>query len=89
MPKENIHRPWELSAQMNGYPMPIVDEKKARKFAADKIYSIRKNTEHKQETKQIVKKHASRKQTTKRKKVSGSIKKDGDKKQSSQGELMF
>ena len=89
MPKENIHRPWELSAQMNGYPMPIVDEKKARKFAADKIYSIRKNTEHKQETKQIVKKHASRKQTTKGKKVSESIKKGGDKKQSSQGELPF
>ena len=64
-------------------------KKKARKFAADKIYGIRKNTEHKQETKQIVKKHASRKQTAKRKKVSGKIKKDGDKKQPSQRELMF
>ena len=31
--------------QMNGYPMPIVDEK-TRKYAADKLYGLRKNNTH-------------------------------------------
>lgn len=43
------------------YPDPIIDEKQARKFAADNIYKIRKNSKNSQETKNIVKKHASRK----------------------------
>ena len=56
-----IHTPWELPSAMNGYPMPIVDEKKARKAAADKLYGLRRgNRFHKQTAQQIVKKHASR-----------------------------
>ena len=42
--------------------MPVVDEKKARKAAADKLYGLRKNnTTHKETAKKIVSKHGSRK----------------------------
>lgn len=68
VPKEFIHTPWQcaydliLGAElMNGYPMPIVDEKTARKKATDKLAGIRKHREHGNIAKQIVNKHASRK----------------------------
>lgn len=57
-----IHTPWQADSQMNGYPMPIVDEKTARKSAADKLYGLRKNnTTHKEAARKIVSKHGSRK----------------------------
>jgi deoxyribodipyrimidine photolyase len=57
-----IHTPWQAVSQMNGYPMPIVDEKTARKFAADKVYGLRKNNAtHKETAEKIVNKHGSRK----------------------------
>ena len=57
-----IHTPWDAPSQMNGYPMPIVNEKSARKFAADTIYGLRKhNAAHKETAQNIVKKHGSRK----------------------------
>jgi len=57
-----INTPWEVASKMNGYPMPIVDEKIARKSAADKIYGLRKNnTTHKEAAQKIVSKHGSRK----------------------------
>jgi deoxyribodipyrimidine photo-lyase len=57
-----INTPWEVASKMNGYPMPIVDEKTARKSAADKIYGLRKNnTTHKEAAQKIVSKHSSRK----------------------------
>lgn len=57
-----IHTPWQAASQMNGYPMPIIDEKTARKAAADKLYRLRKNnTTHKEVAKKIVSKHGSRK----------------------------
>ena len=46
---------------MNGYPMPIVDEKTARKAAADRLYGLRKKPEHKEAARKIVDKHGSRK----------------------------
>ena len=47
---------------MNGYPMPIVDEKTARKAAAEKLYGLRKNnTAHKETAQKIARKHGSRK----------------------------
>ena len=62
MNQKFIHMPWQLASQMNGYPMPIVDEKTARKFAAEKLYSLRKNnTAHKETAQKIVRKHGSRK----------------------------
>ncbi len=57
-----IHMPWQAESQMNGYPMPIVEEKAARKAAADKLYCVRKNNAlHKESAKKILKKHGSRK----------------------------
>ncbi|MHA7841467.1 MAG: FAD-binding domain-containing protein [Gammaproteobacteria bacterium] len=57
----SIHTPWIHSSQMNGYPMPIIDEKIARKVAAAKLYELRKNMEHKAIAAKIVDKHGSRK----------------------------
>jgi deoxyribodipyrimidine photo-lyase len=57
-----IHMPWRAAAQMNGYPMPIVDEKTARKAAADQLYGLRKkSTTHKETAQKIARKHGSRK----------------------------
>jgi len=57
-----IHTPWLANSQMNGYPMPVVDEKTARKSAADKLYGLRKNnTSHKEIAQKILRKHGSRK----------------------------
>jgi deoxyribodipyrimidine photo-lyase len=67
MPAKYIHQPWRHESLMNGYPMPIVDEKTARKFAADKIYRLRKDSTHQTEAGQIVEKHGSRKPMSKRK----------------------
>ena len=61
MPLNHIHTPWECPLFMNGYPMPIVNEKIARKAAADKIYSLKKTILHKQESLAIARKHGSRK----------------------------
>jgi deoxyribodipyrimidine photo-lyase len=41
--------------------MPIVDEKTARKQAADRIYALRKNSRHREESQAIQEKHGSRK----------------------------
>ncbi|MFK7866319.1 MAG: FAD-binding domain-containing protein [Alphaproteobacteria bacterium] len=57
-----IHMPWKALSQMNGYPMPIIDEKTARRSAADQLYGLRKgNIDHRQTANQIVQKHGSRK----------------------------
>jgi hypothetical protein len=42
MLQAHIHRHRESPAEINRYPMPIVDEKKARQFEADRVYSLRK-----------------------------------------------
>ncbi|AJI72374.1 hypothetical protein FTDG_01598 [Francisella tularensis subsp. novicida GA99-3548] len=77
---ENIHTPWLEKHNSLDYPDPIIDEKQARKFAADNIYKIRKSSKNSQETKNIVKKHASRKTSRK-------IKSKQHKVESIQGEL--
>lgn len=65
-----IHTPWEAPLLMNGYPMPIVDEKQARKRAADAVYGLRKNTRgHKEVARAIVQKHGSRKKSHSRQRV--------------------
>jgi deoxyribodipyrimidine photo-lyase len=61
MPQEYIHTPWKAPAQLNGYPLPIVEEKTARKAAAEKLYGLRKAADHKEISRQIVAKHGSRK----------------------------
>ena len=80
-----IHTPWQAASHMNGYPMPIVDEKTARKSAADQLYGLRKNnTAHKETAKKIVSKHGSRKSDLSR--SVGKKKKVSD---TSQGELLL
>ena len=61
MDQQTIHMPWLAPSQMNGYPMPIVDEKTARQFAASQLYGLRRSQSHKKVAQAIVKKHASRK----------------------------
>ena len=64
-----IHTPWECEAEMNGYPMPIVDEKVARTYAREAFSAVRKRFAHKDEARKIVKKHGSRKRTAKKPKI--------------------
>ena len=66
MPVEQIHTPWEVSTRMNGYPMPIVDEKIARITATKKIYALQKDPHYKTEARAILIKHGSRKRIYKR-----------------------
>lgn len=86
MSQAHIHRPWESPTEMNGYPMPIVDEKQARQFAADKMYGLRKKASYSQEAEKIVNQHASRKKTLNRKKKLPTDKKED---QPIQGVLPF
>jgi deoxyribodipyrimidine photo-lyase len=48
------------------YPDPIIDERAARKYAADRVYGLRKSKEHKDIAGEIVRKHGSRKSGLKR-----------------------
>lgn len=72
LPNEFIHTPWRCAedlmlgmSAMNGYPMPIVEEKLARKSATDKLAAIRKhmrtNATHQSTHNKIIQTHASRK----------------------------
>lgn len=61
MPVDAIHTPWKMPNQMNGYPMPIVDEKIARKAASERLWALRRNNRHREEAQGIVRKHGSRK----------------------------
>ncbi len=57
-----IHMPWHAPSQLNGYPMPIVDERTARQAATEKLYGLRKNNfTHKETAQKILDKHGSRK----------------------------
>lgn len=58
---KNIANPSQEPLLMANYPMPIIDEKKQHKIAADKLYKIRKNQNYKNESIKILKKHGSRK----------------------------
>ena len=58
---KNIATPSKEPLLMNGYPFPIVDEAVQRKLASQKLYALRKNPEHKLDSKKILKKHGSRK----------------------------
>lgn len=56
-----IHQPWHFPDKMNGYPLPIVDEKAARQAASAKLYALRKPRQHALAAQRIVDKHGSRK----------------------------
>ena len=61
IPNKYIHSPWDAPIKLKNYPKPIVEEQKARKFSADKIYGLRKDYGHRIIAKQIFEKHGSRK----------------------------
>ena len=67
MDQKFIHMPWQAESQMNFYPMPIIDEKIARKKAIERIYNLRKNdATHREIAKKIFSKHGSRKSSAPR-----------------------
>lgn len=61
MDQNYIHTPWKNPSAMNGYPAPIVEEKSARKAAAERLYALRKDQSHRDIARAIVSKHGSRK----------------------------
>lgn len=61
VPSALIHTPWLMPEAVDGYPMPIVDEKQARQRAADRLHTLRKALEHQPEAEKIVRRHGSRK----------------------------
>lgn len=74
--KSIIHTPWESVSDLNGYPLPIVDEQKARKYAASIIYGIRKNNNiHMKISSKILKTHGSRRINKQKKILNKKIKK--------------
>ncbi len=58
---EFLHQPSCLHDLAPRYPKPIVNEKTARKAAADKIYAIRKTASHHKKANSVLDKHGSRK----------------------------
>ena len=61
IPTHMIHTPWLLPARSGGYPLPIVDEKQARRKAATIMHELRKAQNHKRKAAEIEEKHGSRK----------------------------
>ena len=59
LPTHLIHTPW-AAPDKGGYPDPIVDERCARKIAADRLYGLRRQAPHRRMAKAVVDKHASR-----------------------------
>ncbi len=65
---EFIHTPWLSHGFIQSYPDPIVDEERARRYAAKIIYGVRSSLSHKSEASAIVEKHASRSRSSFKKK---------------------
>ena len=59
LPTHLIHTPW-AAPDKGRYPDPVVDERRMRKIASHRIYSLRKTPAHKRIANQVVEKHASR-----------------------------
>ena len=60
VPVSGIHQPWHY-----GHPHPIIDEKIARQNASERLYTVRKSPQFKQEAQHIVQKHGSRRRLKK------------------------
>jgi len=70
-----IHMPWLASAGPVNYPDPIVDEKAARKAAAEAVYNLKKGEGYSKIAEQVVKRHASRRNATRSLKSKSKLKK--------------
>ena len=60
MPTTLIHTPCLKPAMAAGYPPPIVDEKTARKAAADAMFGFRKSSHHRRDARDVAERHGSR-----------------------------
>ena len=60
MPTSLIHTPWLKPALGGGYPAPIIDEKIARRAAADAMFGFRKSSQHRVAAARVADRHGSR-----------------------------
>ena len=60
VPDTLIHSPWLRPDLAPSYPAPLVDEKRARKQAADAMFAMRKSRSHRAVAAQVVDRHGSR-----------------------------
>ena len=60
VPDTLIHAPWLRPDLAPAYPAPLVDEKIARRQAADAMFAIRKSRAHRAEASRVVDRHGSR-----------------------------
>ena len=75
VPNHLIHNPWTMSKEEQieygciigeNYPMPILDEKEARKIGISKSYSAKRNPESRAKSIEVYKQHGSRKKRNKK-----------------------
>ena len=60
MPDSLIHTPWLKPDSAPDYPPPLVEERAARRAAADAMFAIRKSRSHANEAAVVVERHGSR-----------------------------
>lgn len=60
IPFSGLHTPWLFPHKMQSYPLPIVEELRARRDALYRMSAIRKSPHHAKEAKRVVEQHASR-----------------------------
>ena len=60
MPLSLLHTPWAKPEAAPEYPPPIVEERAARRAAADAMFAIRKSRAHASEAATVVERHGSR-----------------------------
>ena len=60
MPTTLIHTPWLKPAVAGGYPPPIIDEKAARRAAADAMFGFRESSRHRAAAARVADRHGSR-----------------------------
>ena len=60
MPRSLIHTPWLKPAVAPDYPAPLVEERAARRAAADAMFAIRRSRAHAGEAALVVERHGSR-----------------------------
>jgi len=60
MPLSLLHTPWAKPEAAPDYPAPLVDERAARRAAADAMFALRKSRKHAREAATVVERHGSR-----------------------------
>ena len=60
MPLSLLHTPWAKPEAAPDYPAPLVEERAARRAAADAMFAIRKSRAHASEAATVVERHGSR-----------------------------